>query len=56
MVINNLVNNACILHKSEAFIGKASEGEVVDLYFESSGPPWRDSIWKPPARLLGEIL
>jgi len=25
-----------ILHESEAFIGKASEGEVVVLYFELS--------------------
>ena len=29
-------NIAWILHDSEAFIGKAYEGEVVVIYFESS--------------------
>ena len=27
--------NTWILHESEAFIGKASKGDVVALYFES---------------------
>ena len=42
----------CILHGSEAFIGKASKDEVV-VFFTSK--PWQRSIWKPPARPKGEI-